>query len=147
MTSLRPASNMRPCVIVTFPRTVGAAASTPRKGTLASVLVERLGTSMITNSSADATAAPFSRATPGASLTIRATSRPRPLDISLFAPSRRTIAMSSRPVDVTARRNPCAIDRTPTNTTTTPAMPAVATMAEPLRRGMVHTPNHVTAAT
>src|SRR5262245_7454101 len=36
------------------------------------------------------------------------------------------------------------MDSTPTNTTTTPAIPSTAEMADPRRRGIVHSPNQVT---
>jgi hypothetical protein len=101
---------------------------------------------MMTKSSADATGLPFSRATPGASLITRASSRARLLDNSLAAPSRKTMATSVRPADVTALRKPAAMDRTPTNTITTPAMPNAAETEAPLRCGIVRNPSQVTDA-
>ena len=42
-----------------------------------------------------------------------------------------TVSMS--PVDCIALRNPSAIERTPTNTMTTPTMPKIATAEDPRR--------------
>ena len=53
MTSSLPHSNIRPWMIFKLSRTCNAAASTPRNGTFASVPVERLGRSMMTNNSAE----------------------------------------------------------------------------------------------
>ena len=60
-----------------------------------------------------------------------------PLDSSESAPCRMTIARSGRPALTIAFSNPSAIDSTPTSTTTTPAMPMIATPAELNRCGIV----------
>src|SRR2546422_7652090 len=68
------------------------------------------------------------------------------LIISLSEPLRRTTARSTAPVSVIVRRNPWAIESTPTNTSTTPAMPKAAASDEPLRCGTVRIANAVTVA-
>src|ERR1019366_8050316 len=143
MTSFFPHSNRRPWMILTLSRTCSAAASTPRNGTLASVPVERLGRLMMTNNSADASGPCAVRATPGESAITRVASRPRPLTISLSAPLRRTMAASGEPDTVMACLNPAAMDRTPTSTATTPAMPMIVAVAAPRRCGMLINPNLV----
>ena len=61
----------------------------------------------------------------------------RPLVISLSAPLRITSARDGEPEPRMAAVKPAAIDSTDTSTTTTPAMPTMATPdeAEPLRNG------------
>ena len=71
MTSLRPGSKFLPSVIVNSFLTANADGCTPRIGTLTSVPVERLGTSTMTNSSADASGPSSPERTPGASAMIR----------------------------------------------------------------------------
>ena len=116
MTSFLPHSNMRPSTSLSLSRTLSAACSTPRIGTLASVPVERLGRLMMTNSSAEASGPSSVRATPGASAMMRVLSRRKPLTISLSAPLRRTMAASGEPEAVRALRNPTPIESTPTRT-------------------------------
>ena len=147
MTSFLPHSNMRPSTSLSLSRTLSAARSTPRIGTLASVPVERLGRLMMTNSSAEASGPSSVRATPGASAMMRVLSRRKPLTISLSAPLRRTMAASGEPEAVRALRKPTPIESTPTRTATTPAMPKTAAATEPRRCGMLSKPNLLTAAT
>ncbi len=85
MISFLPGSKRRPAIILKLLRTSKAAGCTPRRGTLASVPVERLGASTITKSSAEASGPDAARATPGASAMMRVSSRPMPLIISLSA--------------------------------------------------------------
>ncbi len=73
----------------------------------------------------------------------RVSARPNPLTISLSAPLRRTMAASGDPEAVIARRNPAAIESTPTSTSTTPAMPMIVAMTEPRRCGTLNRPNFV----
>src|SRR5438477_9329891 len=145
-TSFRPHSIIRPRTILTLSRTLNAGGSTPRSGTFASVPVERLGRLMMTNSSADASAPSEPRATPVESAITRVSSRDMPLTISLSDPPRSTRAVSGEPDTVIARRNPCAMESTPTNTATTPAIPNTASATAPRRWGMVNKPNFVTEA-
>ena len=122
-----------PATISTCGRTAKAVGSTPRIGTLAPVPVLRLGTSTMTNSSADATGPFAPRATPGASLMIRVCSSSSTLDISVSLPARSTSAVPDEvPLSMTLRK-PSAIDSTATNTATTPAKPTTATLDEPSR--------------
>ena len=67
------------------------------------------------------------------------------LPISELAPDRSTIAVRESPPVVMACRNPCAIERTPTNTTTTPAMPSTETAEAPKRCGTLRRFSAVTA--
>jgi hypothetical protein len=110
-----------------------AACCTPRRGTLAVVPVLRFGRSTITNSSADARGPSRPRSIPGPPEMIRTSSRESTLYISAFDPPRSTIARSSAPVVVMTARNPDAIERTATNTATTPATPKPAASEAPLR--------------
>src|SRR5215207_1839303 len=119
----------------------------PRRGTLASVPVERLGRSTTTYSSAEATGIRPARATPGASEMMRVASRSRPLIISLSLPERRTIAVSAEAFEVMVLRKPSAIDSTATNTATTPATPSTAAAEAPRRWPMVRRLSQVTVAT
>jgi hypothetical protein len=75
---------------------------------------------------------------------IRVLSRRKPLTISLSAPLRRTIAASGEPEAVMAFWNPAPIERTPTRTATTPAMPMTAAATDPRRCGMLSKPNLLT---
>jgi len=113
MTSFLPHSKRRPSTSLSLSRTLSAAGSTPRIGTLASVPVERLGRLMMTKSSAEASEPSAVRATPGASAMTRVLSRRKPLTISLSAPLRRTIAASGEPEAVRALRKPTPIESTP----------------------------------
>src|SRR5690606_3722594 len=70
---------------------------------------------------------------------------PRPLVISESAPLRITMARSGDPASCIDALNPSAIDSTATRTTTTPAMPMMATMDDPSRCGMVRRLSTVTA--
>ena len=117
----------------------------PRIGTLAPVLVEIFGMSMITYISADASAAWPSRRSPGACLMMSTSGPPRPLVISLSAPLRITSARTGEPDASIAAAKPWAIDSTETSTITTPAMPTMATPDEPRRCGMVRRFSIVTA--
>ena len=143
-TSLRPDSNFRPSTILMSLCTAKAAFSTPRKGTLASVPVDRLGRLMITNNSAAASGPSAERATPGASEMRRVSARESTLVISVSAPLRSTTAKSAGPLGVIAARKPAAIESTPTKTATTPAMPTAAAVAAPLRSGSVRRLKSVT---
>jgi hypothetical protein len=87
----------------------------------------------ITSSSGDASGPDASFAIPGFSWMKRTCSPPSPLVISLSAPERITITVSSSPVAAMALRKPSAIERTPTNTMTTPTIPKIATAEEPRR--------------
>ena len=69
----------------------------------------------------------------------------RPLVISLSAPLRITSTRAGEPASCIAALNPAAIDSTDTSTTTTPAMPMMATPDEPRRCGMVRRLRAVTA--
>ena len=64
---------------------------------------------------------------PGACLMMSTSAPETPLVISLSAPLRITSARSGDPDPCIAAANPAAIDSTDTNTTTTPAMPTMAT--------------------
>ena len=68
-----------------------------------------------------------------------------PLVISLSAPLRITIARLGEPASAIAAVKPEAIESTDTSTTTTPAMPMMATPEEPRRCGMVRRFSSVTA--
>ena len=68
-----------------------------------------------------------------------------PLVISLSAPLRITSARLGDPASDIAAVKPEAIDSTDTSTTTTPAMPMIATPEEPSRCGMVRRFSSVTA--
>ena len=136
MISLRPDWKVRPSMILKPLRTAIPAWPTPRKGTFASVRVERFGRLMMTKSSAEASGPSALRARPGASAIRRVSSRERPLVISVLALLRRTMATSSEPDGVMAARKPSAMERTPTKTATTPAIPTAAARAAPLRSGM-----------
>jgi hypothetical protein len=56
-----------------------------------------------------------------------------------------TSARDGDPEPRIAAVNPAAIDSTETNTTTTPAIPTIATPVDPRRRGMVRRLSDVTA--
>src|SRR6266404_4387030 len=101
----------------------------------------------MTNNSAEDSGPSALRASPGASAITRVSSRPKPLTISLSAPLRRIIAELGEAEEAIALRKPAAIERTPTRTPTTPAMPITAAMTEPRRCGMPIKPNLVTAPT
>ncbi len=137
MTSLRPHSNIRPSTIRKSSRTRGAARSTPRSGTLASVPVERLGRLRMTKSSGDASGPSAARARPGASAITCVSSPDRPLIISESAPLRSTMALSALAERAIIRRTPAAIDSTVTRTATTPAMPTTVDSEDPSRSGSV----------
>src|ERR1035441_7162159 len=147
MTSSWPQPNIRPRMIFMLSRTARADGSTPRNGTLASVPVARLGRSMMTNNSAEASGPLALRATPGGSAIMRVSSWLKPLTISLSAPLRRTIAPSGEPETVMACLNPAAMESTPTSTPTTPAMPTIVAAAEPRRCGRLNNPNLVMLVT
>ena len=118
----------------------------PRIGTLAAVLVDFFGRSMITYSSADASARlPVAADARRLLDDVRLRARRRPLVISLSAPLRMTSARVGEPDSRIAAVNPAAIDSTDTSTTTTPAMPTMATPDEPSRCGMVRRLSAVTA--
>ena len=68
-----------------------------------------------------------------------------PLVISLSAPLRITSARDGDPDSRIAAVKPEAIDSTETSTTTTPAMPTMATPDEPRRCGIVRRLRAVTA--
>src|SRR5262249_39752871 len=70
-----------------------------------------------------------------------------PLVISSSAPVRITSARSGEPALCIAAKKPSAIDKTATNTMTTPAIPMTATAEEPSRCGIVRRLTTVTAAT
>ena len=72
---------------------------------------------------------------PGACLMMSTSAPPRPLVISLSAPLRITSARVGEPEPRIAAVKPAAIDSTETSTTTTPAMPTMATPDEPSRCG------------
>ena len=74
---------------------------------------------------------------PGACLMTSTSGPLRPLVISLSAPLRITSARSGEPDPCIAAVKPAAIDSTDTNTTTTPAMPTMATPDELRRCGIV----------
>jgi hypothetical protein len=67
------------------------------------------------------------------------------LDISVSDPLRITSAVSAFPDMVIARRKPSAIERTPRNTPTTPAIPKIADADEPTLWPMVRTLKLVSA--
>ena len=69
-----------------------------------------------------------------------------PLVISLSAPLRMTSARSREPDPCIAAVKPAAIDSTDTNTTTTPAMPTIATAEELRRCGIVRMFSAMTAS-
>ncbi len=148
ITSLVPNWNIRPSTIDTSSRAVTPCGSMPRIGTLAGLSgLERFGRSMTTYSSAEASAVWPSRLMPGACLMTSASGPSNPLVISLSDPLRSTSARRGDPASSSAAPNPAAIDSTETNTTTTPAMPTIATADELNRCGMVRTLNARTAAT
>ena len=60
-------------------------------------------------------------------------------------PARKMMARSGEPDAVSALLNPSAIESTPTNTPTTPAMPKTVAMAAPLRSGTLSKLKRVTA--
>src|SRR2546428_533061 len=74
---------------------------------------------------------------PGASLMILVSVPGIPLVISVSAPGRRISARPGEPDPVIACENPAEIDSTDTKTTTTPAIPMIATAEEPSLPGMV----------
>jgi hypothetical protein len=133
MISFVPNSNIRPSMSDISSRTSCAVGSTPRIGTLAEVLVDFFGMSMMTKSSAERSAFCPSRRVPGACLITSTSFRLRPLVISLSAPLRITMARDGEPEPRIAAVKPDAIDSTETNTTTTPAMPTMATPDDPSR--------------
>jgi hypothetical protein len=145
--SLRPHANIRPSTIFTSGRMAKALGSTPRRGTLAVVLVVRFGRSTITKSSGDTSGLPSApRATPGASRTASTSVRVSTEVISLSAPERMTSAVSGLPPTSMTVRNPSAIESRPTSTITTKAMPVTATAAEPIRDGSERKLNASSAA-
>ena len=87
-----------------------------------------------------------SRRMPGACLMMSTSGPPRPLVISLSAPLRMTSARLGEPERCIAAVKPAAIDSTDTKTTTTPAMPTIATSDEPSRGGMVRRLSAMTAS-
>src|SRR5262245_51804232 len=74
---------------------------------------------------------------PGASLMIRASVPSTPLVISVSDPARKTRARPDDPDPAIALENPSDMDSTDTKTTTTPAIPIMATAEEPSRAGIV----------
>src|SRR5262245_11496578 len=74
---------------------------------------------------------------PGASLMILISGPSIPLVISVSAPARNTSARPCEPDPAIALENPAEIDSTETNTTTTPAIPMMATAEEPSLCGIV----------
>jgi hypothetical protein len=62
-------------------------------------------------------------ATSGSALRMLAASRPTPLEISLSAPTRMTIALSGEPLSTSAAWKPEASAKAPTRIITTIAMP------------------------
>src|SRR5262245_30301454 len=82
---------------------------------------------------------------PGACLITSTSGPPRPLVSSLSAPLRVTSARLGDPDPCIAAENPAAIDSTETNTTTTPAMPTIATAEELRRAGIVRRFSAMTA--
>src|SRR5262245_6310075 len=74
---------------------------------------------------------------PGASLMILVSSPASPLVISVSEPARKTRARPVEPEPPIAAEKPAEIDSTDTNTTTTPAIPIIATAEEPNRLGIV----------
>src|SRR5688572_5657197 len=74
---------------------------------------------------------------PGACLITSMSAPSSPLVISVSAPLRITSARLGEPDPCMAAENPAAIDSTETNTTTTPAMPTIATAEELRRAGIV----------
>src|SRR5262245_58536987 len=82
---------------------------------------------------------------PGASLMILVSSPASPLVISVSEPARRTRARPVEPEPPIAAEKPAEIDSTDTNTTTTPAIPIIATAEEPSLLGIVSILSSVTA--
>src|SRR5262249_32946314 len=82
---------------------------------------------------------------PGASLMILASVPSMPLVISVSEPARMTIARPGEPEPVIAAENPAEIDSTDTKTTTTPAIPIMATVEEPSLLGIVRRLSSITA--
>src|SRR5262245_40424097 len=74
---------------------------------------------------------------PGAPLMTLTSSPPTPLVISVSDPARKTRARPFDPEPPMAAENPAEMDRTETNTTTTPAIPIIATAEEPSLAGTV----------
>ena len=74
---------------------------------------------------------------------MRVSSLLKELVISPSEPLRNTMARSGRPEDFMALRNPSAMERTPTKTATTPAIPKTAAAAAPLRSGTLRRLNLV----
>src|SRR5947207_7447077 len=74
---------------------------------------------------------------PGASLMILVSAPSIPLVISVSEPARSTSARLGEPDPPIACENPAEIDNTDTKTTTTPAIPIMATAEEPNRLGIV----------
>ena len=138
ITSFVPNLNMRPSTIENSLRSGMLSGPMPRTGTFAGASGDDFfGRSIITISSAAASGVWPSRLIPGACL-MTSTSVPlRPLVISLSAPLRITSARSGEPEPCIAAVKPAAIDNTDTNTTTTPAMPMMATPDELRRCGIV----------
>ena len=90
---------------------------------------------MTTNNSGEAKAPPSPRARPGASAMMRASSPTTQLIISEVAPLRRTMALSGDAEFSIVLRMPCAMDSTLTITATTPAIPMMAVIEDPMRCG------------
>src|SRR5262245_10913783 len=127
MSSGRPGRKRRPETRRMPPRTSNADGSTPRSATfvkLPSAARRRFATITI---SREASGAPSAvRATRESTSTRWAASRGMPDVSSEVAPFWTTIALSARPVDRSAVRNPAAIAESTTKTETTSAMPKIA---------------------
>jgi len=83
---------------------------------------------------------------PGASLMILVSVPSSPLVISVSEPGRITSARPREPDPTIALENPAEIDNTDTKTTTTPAIPIMATAEEPNLLGIVRRLSIITAA-
>src|SRR5439155_15753916 len=120
--------------------------SMPRSGTWAGESGDDFfGTSTITWSPADTSAVEPSCRMPGASLMTVASVPSIPLVISVSEPSRMTSARPGEPAPIIAPANPAEIDSTDTKTTTTPAIPIMATAEEPSLLGTVSRLSSITA--
>ena len=139
-TSFVPNLNIRPSTMENSLRSGMLSGPIPRTGTFAGASGDAIfGRSMMTTNSAAASGACPSRLIPGACLMTSTSSPLSPLVISLSAPLRMTSARSGEPDDCIAAAKPAAIESTETKTTTTPAMPTIATPDELSRWGMVRT--------
>ncbi len=145
MISLRPGSKLRPSTIFTSSRTWNAAGCTPRSGTLASVPVERLGRSMTTKSSAEASGpaadAQHSRRV-GDDARHVAGEAARHLAVAAAAQHDRGVRRARRSQQ--AWRNPSPIESTATSTPTTPATPTTVAADAPRRWPIVRRLSQVT---